>query len=347
MSETLSILLIDDDEVDVFAVQRAIRKNGITNPLYVAQDGRQALALLRGTPPAPPLPHPLIILLDLNMPRMGGLEFLEVLRSDPIYKSLPVFVLTTSDDVRDRAAADALGVAGYLLKDDLNERLVDLITGRYELPAVTASMVGFRGPAGATLPPDAFGLIPGLDPLDAPEPLDVDEESLVEAVSADAGPDLVEVEPEAVDSIQPIDLTEAVDLLLIDDDQVDAISLARALERRAQPHRLHLVTDGVLALKRLRGVRGVDPLPKRLVILLDLSLPRMHGLDVLQEIRRDPALLHHVVFVLSTSEDPRDVADAYAAQVAGYLPKGRLGDSWDGLVDLLAAYLRVVLLPRG
>ncbi len=341
MSDTLNILLVDDDEVDVFAVQRVIRKHKITNPLHVAQDGHQALDMLRGGPDQPPLPRPLIILLDLNMPRMGGLEFLEVLRADPIYSELPVFILTTSDDTRDRAAADALGVSGYLIKDDLDARLVDLITGRYTLPAQPSNVVGFRGPASTTLPPEAISMLPDLDPLEAPEPLDVAEDSLVEELS---GPDEV-ADDELVGIVEAVGPLPSVDLLLIDDDEVDAMALERALKRRDQPHTLHVETDGVTALKRLRAVRGVLPLPRPLVILLDLALPRMHGLDVLKELRRDPTLRHHVVFVLSTSEDPRDVADAYAGQAAGYLPKGRLGEDWDGLVDLLDAYLRIAVLP--
>lgn len=347
MSDTLSILLVDDDEVDVFAVQRIIRKHQITNPLYVAQDGREALALLRGGADRPALTHPLLILLDLNMPRMSGLEFLEILRTDPIYQSLPVFVLTTSDDPKDREAADRLGVAGYLLKDDLETKLMDVITGRYVLPARPTNVVGFRGPATSTLPPEALSLIPGVGPLDTPEPLDIDENALLEASSSPARPQLVEVEADLVEAVEPLQPLEPVDILLIDDDEVDAGSLKRALERRKQPHRLHVMDDGVTALKRLRGVRGVEPLPRPIVILLDLGLPRMHGIDVLKEIRRDPTLRHHIVFVLSTSEAPRDVADAYAGQVAGYLPKGRLGERWDLLVDLLDAYLRVVQLPTG
>jgi CheY-like chemotaxis protein len=344
MSETLSILLVDDDEIDVIAVQRVIRKHQITNPLYVAEDGHAALEMLRGTAEKSPLPQPLLILLDLNMPRMGGLDFLAELRSDDFHKHLPVYVLTTSDDPRDRSAADRLGVAGYLLKDDLDTRLVDLITGRTVIPAKPSNLVGFHGPLANTLPPEAISMIPGLNPLDLPEPLDVDAQSLIEAIPS-LVPALVEVEPEPLDVVEPLPPPAAVDLLLIDDDEVDAMTLKRALSRRGQPHRLHVIADGVTALKRLRGVRGVEPLPRPLVILLDLGLPRMHGLEVLKELRRDPTLRHHVVFVLSTSEAPRDVADAYAGQIAGYLPKGRLGDGWDLMVDLLDAYLRIVQLP--
>ena len=339
MNETLNILLVDDDEVDVFAVQRTIRKQKITNPLHIAQDGREALEMLRGTSDRPPLPQPLIILLDLNMPRMGGLEFLREVRADPAHEDLSIFVLTTSDDPRDRRAAAEYNVSGYLLKDELEDRLLDLITGRYKPSTTTSSRLQFRGPDMSTLPPDAVNMV---DPLEAPEPLDVGQEALIEER---LGPDELE-SSELLDVVEALPDLEPMDLLLVDDDAVDAMALRRALSRRGQPHRLHVETDGVNALKRLRGVRGVEPLPRPLVILLDLSLPRMHGSDVLKELRRDPTLRHHVVFVLSTSEDPRDVADAYSAQVAGYLPKGRLGEGWDLLVHLLDAYLRIVQLPQ-
>jgi len=110
----LHILLVDDDEVDVMNVQRAFKKNNISNPLYVANNGLEALELLRG-PAAIPGPRRLI-LLDLNMPKMSGLEFLRTIREDSALRSLTVVVLTTSDDERDRIEAYNLNVAGYMLK---------------------------------------------------------------------------------------------------------------------------------------------------------------------------------------------------------------------------------------
>jgi len=110
----LHILLVDDDEVDVMNVQRAFKKNNISNPLYVANNGLEALDLLRG-PAAIPGPRRLI-LLDLNMPKMSGLEFLRTIREDSALRSLTVVVLTTSDDERDRIEAYNLNVAGYMLK---------------------------------------------------------------------------------------------------------------------------------------------------------------------------------------------------------------------------------------
>jgi len=109
----LNILIVEDDEVDVMNVQRAFRKNNIANPLFVAGNGLEALELLRGGK----VPRDRrIILLDLNMPKMNGIEFLRELRADPELLPTPVIVLTTSNDERDRIEAYNLNVAGYLLK---------------------------------------------------------------------------------------------------------------------------------------------------------------------------------------------------------------------------------------
>lgn len=109
----LNILLVDDDEVDVMTVKRAFTKANISNPVYVARDGVDALELLRAD--AVPSSRRLV-LLDLNMPRMNGIEFLREIRKDPQLQTLTVVVLTTSNEDRDRVEAFQLNVAGYLLK---------------------------------------------------------------------------------------------------------------------------------------------------------------------------------------------------------------------------------------
>lgn len=114
----INILLVEDDEVDVMNVKRAFKRNRISNPLHVATNGLEALAMLRGSE-AQPSKIPAerrLILLDLNMPKMGGIEFLQLLRADPNLKSTPVVVLTTSDQDQDRVEAYNLNVAGYILK---------------------------------------------------------------------------------------------------------------------------------------------------------------------------------------------------------------------------------------
>lgn len=113
LEKTLNILLVEDDQVDVMNVKRAFERNRIANPLFVAGDGIAGLELLRSGK----IPNERrLILLDLNMPRMSGIEFLKELRADPELHLTPVVVLTTSDDERDKIDAYNLNVAGYLLK---------------------------------------------------------------------------------------------------------------------------------------------------------------------------------------------------------------------------------------
>ncbi len=113
----LNILLVEDDDLDVMNVQRAFRKNNITNPLFVASNGLEALRVLRGEHPTIKMPRERrLILLDLNMPQMGGIEFLSELRADPQLAPTTVIVLTTSDEERDKVEAYKLNVAGYILK---------------------------------------------------------------------------------------------------------------------------------------------------------------------------------------------------------------------------------------
>jgi len=117
LDKEISILLVEDDEVDVMSVLRAFKKNRIENPIHVAGNGLEALDKLRGNNGEDKLiPTPKIILLDINMPKMNGIEFLEVLRSDPSLANISVFVLTTSDEEKDRVAAYQKNVAGYILK---------------------------------------------------------------------------------------------------------------------------------------------------------------------------------------------------------------------------------------
>jgi len=122
--QQLNILLIEDDEVDVMNVQRAFEKSHITNPLYVASDGLDGLEKLRnGEVPK----GRRLILLDLNMPRMNGIEFLREVRDDPDLHATPVVVLTTSNNDRDKVDAYNLNVAGYLVKPVTFENFVELM----------------------------------------------------------------------------------------------------------------------------------------------------------------------------------------------------------------------------
>ncbi len=114
--KSMNILLIEDDEVDIMNVERAFKRINLTNPLYIARDGVEALAMLRGQNGEAIVPWPRLILLDINMPRMNGIEFLHEIRQDPALKMITVIVLTTSNEERDVVAAYQFNVAGYIIK---------------------------------------------------------------------------------------------------------------------------------------------------------------------------------------------------------------------------------------
>ncbi len=121
----LNVLLVEDDEVDVMNVQRAFLKNEIVYPLFVASNGLEALKMLRdGVVP----PERRLVLLDLNMPKMNGIEFLRELRADPKLMTTVVVVLTTSSEERDKVEAYSLNVAGYMVKPVTFARFVDLVS---------------------------------------------------------------------------------------------------------------------------------------------------------------------------------------------------------------------------
>lgn len=128
MRNSIPILLVEDDQVDVMTVQRALKVNKIINPVYVVQNGEEALNFLRqqGAFSDPEkAPRPGIILLDLNMPVMNGIEFLKVIKTDNDLRRIPVVVLTTSKADEDRVESFNLSIAGYIIKPVEFEKFVE------------------------------------------------------------------------------------------------------------------------------------------------------------------------------------------------------------------------------
>ena len=122
-----TILLVEDDDGDAKAVERTFLKARIANPIVRALDGIQALEIMKGTDRNQPLPPPYLLLVDLNMPRMNGREFLAEIKKDPELSVIPVVVLTTSDVERDVVASYKLGAAGYITKPVDMEQFIDAI----------------------------------------------------------------------------------------------------------------------------------------------------------------------------------------------------------------------------
>lgn len=107
------ILLVEDDELDVISFKRTLKKLNTEYDLFIAHNGKEALNLVSDAE-NPVLPD--VILLDLNMPKMNGIEFLRALRSEKKFQDLKVFIMTTSSETADRAITEELGISGYIIK---------------------------------------------------------------------------------------------------------------------------------------------------------------------------------------------------------------------------------------
>jgi CheY-like chemotaxis protein len=135
MRRDVPILVVEDDVLDVKNIRRSFAENRVVNPLYFVKDGEQAMAYLKREPPydGPGLaPRPGLILLDLNLPRMNGISFLERYKSDAELCSIPAVVLTTSNEESDRAKTYELGIAGYIVKPVQFPKFIEAIK-RFDL----------------------------------------------------------------------------------------------------------------------------------------------------------------------------------------------------------------------
>jgi CheY-like chemotaxis protein len=123
MHQDRSILLVEDDEIDVMSVRRALRDLKVANRLYHVGNGEEALEFLKNTDNE----RPAIILLDINMPRMNGIEFLKIIKQDPNYWHIPIVILTTSRAEMERHESFSTGAAGYMVKPVEYKQFVEVI----------------------------------------------------------------------------------------------------------------------------------------------------------------------------------------------------------------------------
>ena len=124
------ILIVEDNRVDVMTIERSFKNAKVSNPLTVTSNGEDALAYLRRQGKYADIKEkrrPCIILLDLNMPIMNGIEFLRIVKGDDQLKSIPVIVLTTSKEESDRVESFNLSVAGYIVKPVELEKFTEVI----------------------------------------------------------------------------------------------------------------------------------------------------------------------------------------------------------------------------
>lgn len=127
MEKSINFLLLEDNELDAEKVERAFKKLNISNPIIRAKNGVEGLELLRGEN-GKKVEKPRIVLLDLNMPKMNGLEFLKEIRNDEDLKKTQVFVLTTSNHKKDIETSHELCVQGYIVKPLEKQQLIEAFT---------------------------------------------------------------------------------------------------------------------------------------------------------------------------------------------------------------------------
>ncbi|RYD56103.1 MAG: response regulator [Sphingobacteriales bacterium] len=116
MDKIANILLVEDDQLDVMDIKRTLDKTNIMYQLHVAANGEEAIDMLNGKTEDGNKINPDIMLVDINMPRMNGLELLSTIRNSDQWKHLKCFIVTTSEEKVDREAAKKLGVSGYIVK---------------------------------------------------------------------------------------------------------------------------------------------------------------------------------------------------------------------------------------
>lgn len=138
---------------------------------------------------------------------------------------------------------------------------------------------------------------------------------------------------------------QPINILLVEDDDGDAKAVKRAFKSEKIANNLVRAIDGVEALEFLRGTNGNEKLKKPYLLLVDLNMPRMDGISLVKELRKDDALKDTIIFILTTSKKDEDMAAAYNLNVAGYILKETAGKDFMQIPELLDCYWRIVEIP--
>ncbi|WP_024329206.1 diguanylate cyclase [Thioalkalivibrio sp. ALR17-21] len=283
------VLLVEDEPADVHLTRMAFEEAGVTARLHHVNDGREALRFLAGEAPYDQAPQPGLILLDLNMPHMGGLEFLQRLREKEQADDVPVVVLSTSDLERDIQASRQHGAADYLVKPLDMEQFCDRVqrlAQDWNLPLAEHA----PSPTPAPSPTERRDASPEAPREDG------------DHVTSPAGPG-----------------GDGVPVLLVEDEPGDADLVRFGLRGSAREH------FDVTWVDRLSAVPQALDKVSPAIVLLDLSLPDSTGLDTVRAARewfRDTPII-----VLTGYDDEDFALRTLEAGAADYLVKGRIETS--------------------
>jgi DNA-binding response OmpR family regulator len=140
--------------------------------------------------------------------------------------------------------------------------------------------------------------------------------------------------------------TKTLNILLVEDDDGDAIAVLRAFKKVKLINLIHRAIDGIEALDILRGENGHKKLMSPYILIVDLNLPRLNGIELVKKIREDKKLHKSIIFVLTTSKREEDKIAAYDLNIAGFIVKETAGEDFLALVNLIDCYWRIVELPN-
>lgn len=140
--------------------------------------------------------------------------------------------------------------------------------------------------------------------------------------------------------------TKALNIVLVEDDDGDAKAVKRAFHKAKISNTIIRAEDGIDALEMLRGENGKEKVPGPFILLVDLNMPRMNGIELVKEIRKDAKLKKSIIFILTTSKREEDMSAAYELNVTGYIVKETAGRDFLNLVDMIDSYWRIVELPQ-
>ena len=134
----------------------------------------------------------------------------------------------------------------------------------------------------------------------------------------------------------------ALTILLVEDDEGDAWAVERVFQKTKFADNLRRAVDGIEALDMLKGANGKTKIPSPYLLLVDMNMPRMNGIQFVQALREDQYLRHSIIFMLSTSKREEDQIAAYDLNVAGYIVKAKAGQDFMNLANLVDCYWRLV-----
>jgi two-component system response regulator len=284
----IEILLVEDNAHDEMLAMRAFKKQKIVNHVHVVRDGAEALEFIfcTGQYADRAIENPQVILLDLRLPHVSGIEVLRRIRSDPRTRLIPVVMLTASSEERDLIESYKLGVNSYIVKP------VD-----FEQFNEVARHLGY------------YWLLLNYHPTSVHGRRDAIPDAGRPAVSLSNAKD-----PMAKNDIE---------ILLVEDNPNDEMLAMHAFKKCNIANHVHVVRDGAEALEFVfcTGVYADRGIENPRVILLDLKLPLVDGIEVLRQIRSDPRTRLVPVVMLTSSSEERDVVEAYRLGVNSYIVK--------------------------